>query len=119
MIQVIVCSYLQSSIESPLNGHTLAGMGPVGGDSSDEGVKLILFLLQFLHQALNGPLGKRLALTTLSVTHQAVHNAQAGIIAGRCVGDRHLDFSLSLHFLRIYLYVVHSIRKPQQRLSSQ
>lgn len=66
-------------------------MGPIGGDGCDEGVELVFFLLQLFHQALDGPLGKRLALTALSVTHQAVHDAQAGVIAGRRVGDGHLD----------------------------
>lgn len=88
--------YLQPSIKCPLNGHTLAGMGSIGGDSCDEGVKLVFFLFQLFHQTLDGPFGERLALTTLPVTHQAVHNAQAGIVAGRCVGDGHLDFWLSL-----------------------
>lgn len=85
-------SHLQSSIQRPLNGHTLAGMSAVGGDSCDEGVKLVFFFLQFLHQALDGPLGKCLTFSPLSVAHEAVHNAQAGIVAGRRVGDGHLDF---------------------------
>lgn len=87
-------SHLQTSIKCPLNGHTLAGMSPVGSDCCDEGVELVFLLFQLFHQALNGSLGKRLALTSLSVTHQAVHNAQAGIVAGRCVGNGHLDFFL-------------------------
>ncbi|TNN55932.1 hypothetical protein EYF80_033868 [Liparis tanakae] len=33
--------------------------------------------------ALDGPLGKCLTFSPLSVTHEAVHNAQAGIVAGR------------------------------------
>lgn len=99
-------SHLQPSIKCPLNGHTLAGMGPVGGDSSDEGVKLVFLLLQLFHQALDGPLGKRLALATLSVTHQAVHNAQAGVVAGGCVGDGHLDLSLTALSENIMLLTV-------------
>lgn len=90
MREAFTSCHLQPSIKCPLNGHTLAGVGPIGGDSCDEGVKLIFFLLQLLHQALDGPLGKSLALTALSVTHQTVHNAQAGIIACGCVGDGHL-----------------------------
>lgn len=101
---VVALSYLQPSIKCPLNGHTLAGMGSVGGDSCDEGVKLIFFLLQLFHQALNGPLGKSLTLTTLSVAHQTVHNAQAGVVAGRSVGDRHFEF-LSLTALSENMYV--------------
>lgn len=86
------CSYLQPPVQCPLDGDTLAGMGPVGGDSSDERVQLILLLLQLFHQALDGPLGKGFALTTLPVAHQAVHDAQAGVIAGRRVGDGHAGF---------------------------
>lgn len=67
-------------------------MGPISRDSGDERVKLIFFLLQLFHQAFNGPLGKRLALAPLPVTHQAVHDAQASIVAGRRVCDGHLDF---------------------------
>lgn len=29
-------SHLQPSIQCPLDGYTLAGMGPIGGDSCDE-----------------------------------------------------------------------------------
>lgn len=94
MREPFTSSHLQPSIKCPLNSHTLAGMGTIGCDSCDEGVKLIFFLLQLFHQALDGSLGKGLALTTLSVTHQAVHNAQACIVAGGCVGDGHLDLSL-------------------------
>lgn len=94
MREPFTSGHLQTSIKCPLNGHTLAGMSPVGGDGCDEGVKLVFLLFQLFHQALDGPLGKRLALTTLPVTHQAVHDAQAGIVAGRCVGDGHLDFLL-------------------------
>lgn len=94
--------YLQPSIKCPLNGHTLAGMSSIGGDRCDEGVKLILFLLELFHQALNCPLCKSLALTSLPVAHQTVHNAQTGIIASWGVGDWHLKFCLWLFFLRLY-----------------
>lgn len=92
--------HLQPPIKRPLNGHTFAGMGPVGGNSCYKRVQLVFFLLQLFHQAFYGPLGEGLALTTLSVAHQAVHNAQAGIVAGRRVGDGHFGFYLGLHFLR-------------------
>lgn len=92
--------YLQTPVQCSLNGHTLAGMGSIGGNGSNEGVELVFFLFQLFHQALDGPLGKGFALTSLSVAHQAVHNAQAGVIARRCVGDRHLDFRLSLGTFR-------------------
>lgn len=65
-------------------------MSPIGGDSCNERVKFVFFLLQLLHQALDGALGKRLALAALPVTHEAVYNAKAGVIAGRSVGDGHL-----------------------------
>lgn len=92
-------------------------MGPVGGDGRDEGVKLVFFLLQLFHQALDGSLGERLALATLSVTHQAVHDAQTGVVAGGCVGDGHLDFCLWLHFLRgcMLLAQFHIIRELERR----
>ncbi len=115
-------SYLQPSIKRPLNGHTLAGMGSIGGDRRDEGVELVFLLLQLFHQALDGPLGERLALATLSVTHEAVHDAQAGVVAGRCVGDGHLGFYLSrCTFVRICtpLTQFHIIRKPGLRRSSR
>lgn len=92
--------YLQTSIQSPLNGHTLAGVGAVCSDGCDEGVQLVFLLLQLLHQALDGPFGKRLALATLPMTHQAVHDAQAGIVAGGCAADGHFSCLFLLHSLR-------------------
>lgn len=74
-------SYLQASIKRPLDGDTLAGVNSVGGDGGDERVQLVLLLLQLLYQALYGTLGKALVLTALSVAHEAVHDAQAGIVA--------------------------------------
>lgn len=68
-------SHLQPSVQGPLNGHTLAGVGTVGRDSCDEGVELIFLLLQLLHQALDGAFCKRLTLAPLSVAHQAVDDA--------------------------------------------
>lgn len=91
----VASPYLQTPVKCSLNGNTLAGMGSIGGNGSNEGVQLIFFLFQLFHQTLDGPFGKGFALTSLSVAHQAVHNAQAGVIASRCVGDRHFDFWLS------------------------
>lgn len=92
--------YLQAPVKCSLNCDTLAGVSSIGGNGSNEGVELVLFLFQLLHQTLDGSLGKGFALTSLSVAHQAVHNAQAGVIARRRVGDRHLDFWLSLGTFR-------------------
>lgn len=92
--------YLQTPVKCSLNGNTLAGMGSIGGNGSNEGVQLVFFLFQLFHQALDGPLGKGFTLPSLSVAHQAVHNAQAGVIASRCVGDRHFDFWLSMGAFR-------------------
>lgn len=72
---------LQPSIQRPLDGHTLAGMHAVGCDGGDERVQLVLLLLQLLHQALDGPLGEALVLPALPVAHEAVHDAEAGVIA--------------------------------------
>lgn len=55
-------------------------MDAVGGDGCDERVQLILLLLQFLDEALDGPLGEALVLAALSVAHEAVHDAEAGIV---------------------------------------
>lgn len=90
MREAFTSSHLQPSIKCPLNGHTLARVSPIGGDSCNERVKFVFFLLQLLHQALDGALGKRLALAALPVTHEAVYNAEAGIVAGRSIGDGHL-----------------------------
>lgn len=56
-------------------------MHSVGGDGGDERVQLVLLLLELLHQALDGTLGETLILATLPVAHEAVHDAQAGIVA--------------------------------------
>lgn len=72
---------LQPSVQRSLDGDTLAGMDPVGGDGGDEGVQLVLLLLQLLHQALDGPLGEALVLSALPVAHEAVDDAEAGVIA--------------------------------------
>lgn len=111
-----VTSYLQPSIQRPLNGHTLAGMGSIGGNGRDEGVELVFFLLEFLHQALDGPLCERLALAALPVTHQAVHDAQTGVVARRCVGDGHGDFLCldCVTFFRLLYYVIHTVSHNQE-----
>lgn len=64
-------------------------MSAVGGDGGDERIQLVFLLLQFLHQTLDGPLGERLALAALSVTHQTVHDAQTGVVTGGGVRDGH------------------------------
>ena len=71
--------YLQTAIKRSLDGDALGGMRPVGGDGGDQAVQFITLLLQLLHQALDGSLGEALALPTLSVAHEAMHDAEAGI----------------------------------------
>ncbi len=62
-------------------------MDSVGGDGGDEGVQLVLLLLQFLDQALDGTLGEALVFTALPVAHEAVHDTEAGVITvGRVHG---------------------------------
>lgn len=56
-------------------------MDTIGGDGSDERVQLVLLLLQLLHQTLDGALSKALVLPALPVAHEAVDDAEAGIIA--------------------------------------
>ena len=102
--------YLQPSVQRPLNSHTLAGMSPVGGDGRDEGVELVLLLFQLFHQALDGPFGKRLALPSLPVAHQAVHDAQAGVAAGGGVDDGHPDIRPSRRSRRKCVFLTHITR---------
>lgn len=64
-------------------------MSSVGGDGGDERIKLVLLLLQFLHQTLNGSFSKRLTFAALPVTHQTVHDAQTGVVTGGRVCDGH------------------------------
>ncbi len=75
-------------------------MDTIGGDGSDEWVQLILLLLQLLHQALDGTLGEALILSTLPVAHEAVDDAEAGIIAARRV-HRH-DAAVTGHKWKAY-----------------
>lgn len=78
-------THLQPPVQRPLDGHTLAGMDAVGGDGSDEGVQLVLLLLQLLHQALDGSFGEAFVFAPLPVTHEAVDDAEAGVVAARWV----------------------------------
>ena len=88
--------HLKPSIECPLDRNTLARVRAIRRDGCDEGVQLILLLLQFLNQALYGSLSKCLAFTALPMAHQAVHDAQACIVACRRVGDGHGDLCAAL-----------------------
>lgn len=74
-------SDLKPAVQRPLDGDTLAGMDTVGGDGGDERVQLVLLLLQLLHEALDGPLSEALVLPSLPVAHEAVDDAEAGVIA--------------------------------------
>jgi len=79
-------SHLQSTVEGALDGHTLAGMGSVCGDSRYQGVQFVALLLQLLDQRLNGPLGESFAFAALPMAHERVDDAQAGV--RRCGGVR-------------------------------
>lgn len=72
---------LQPPVQRALDGDAFAGVNAVGGDGSDERVQLVLLLLQLLHQTLDGSLGEALILPPLTMAHQTVNNAQAGIVA--------------------------------------
>lgn len=62
-------------------------MDSVGGDGGDEGVQLVLLLLQFLDQALDGTLGEAFVFAALPVAHETVHDTEAGVITvGRVHG---------------------------------
>lgn len=65
-------------------------MSSICSDCCDEGIQLILLLLQLLDKALDGSFSKAFALSSLPVAHQAMHNAQAGIITCGSVRDGHL-----------------------------
>lgn len=62
-------------------------MRSIRSDGCDKGIQLIFFLLQLLDKTLNGPFCEALALPSLSVAHEAVHDAQAGVIARGGVCD--------------------------------
>ncbi len=66
---------------------TLARMSSICSDGRYERIQLIFLLLQLLDKTLNRSFSKAFALSSLSVAHQAMHNAQAGIIACRSVRD--------------------------------
>lgn len=87
--------HLQATVQRSLYCHTLAGMSPVGCDGSYEGIQLVFLLFQLLNQTLNGSLGETLTLASLSVAHEAVHNAQAGVITRGSVCDGHLASKIS------------------------
>ena len=60
--------HLETSVQGPLNGDALRGVGAVRGDRRDERVQLISLLLQLLHQGLDGSLAKWFGLASLSKT---------------------------------------------------
>ena len=80
-VTITPASYLQPAIQRPLDGDAFAGVDAVGGDGGDERVQLVLLLLQLFHQTLDGTLGEALVLSALSVTHQAVDDAETGVSA--------------------------------------
>lgn len=86
-----------------MNGHTFRGVCAIGGDCRNEAVKLIPFFLQFLHQTLDGALGEALALSSLSMAHQTMYDAQTGIVRRRCL--RHDDDVFSV-LVRVKFFVL-------------
>ena len=84
-------TYLQPSVERALYRDALGRVRPVGGDRRDETVEFVSLLLEFLHETLDGALRKRLALASLAVTHQTVHDGEAGVRRrGRLVRQHHI-----------------------------
>lgn len=82
--------HLQSTVERALNGDALAVVRPVGRDGGDQRVQFVALLLQLLHQRLDGPLRKALALPALAVAHQRVDDTEASVRrCGRSSRIRH------------------------------
>ena len=54
-------------------------MRSIGGDGGDERIQFVAFFLQFLHQRFDGPFGKAFIFASLSMAHQTVDDAQAGV----------------------------------------
>lgn len=65
MWEALATSDLQSTVECPLNRHTLAWMGSICGNGSDEWIQFIALLFQLLHQRLDGSLCKSLGFAPL------------------------------------------------------
>ncbi len=65
-------------------------MSSIRSDGCDKGIQLIFLLFQLLDKTLNSSLSKAFTLSSLTVAHQAMHNAQAGIITCGSVRDWHL-----------------------------
>lgn len=61
-------------------------MSSICSDGCNKGIQLIFLLLELLDEALDSSLSEAFALSSLTVAHEAVHNAQAGIITrgGAC-----------------------------------
>ena len=76
-------THLEAAIQCARNGDTLGGLGAARGDGRDQRVQLVPLLLELLDEGLDGPLGEGLALPALPVAHEAVHDGQAGVGAGR------------------------------------
>lgn len=73
--------YLEPPVQGALDGDALAGLGPAGGDSGHERVQLVPLLLQLPEEALDGAAGEGLAVPSLPVAQQAVHDAGAAVTA--------------------------------------
>lgn len=71
--------HLKSSVEGSLYGDALGVVCTARRYSGYQAVQLILFVFEFFNEALDSSLGKRLALSTLPMTHQIVNNGQASV----------------------------------------
>ena len=89
--------HLETSVQGPLNGDALRGVGAVRGDRRDERVQLISLLLQLLHQGLDCSLAKWFGLASLSKTGRIsfeLVTPQKWIKLQRCVNWELVRFKL-------------------------
>lgn len=100
-----------------MNGHTFRGVCAIGGDCRNEAVKLVPFFLQFLHQTLDGALGEALALSSLSMAHQTMYDAQTGVVRRRCL--RHDDDVFSVLVLVKFFVLVDLCYLERMRIDTK
>lgn len=72
-------SNLEPPVQGSLYGNTFGGMGPGCGNSRDKRIQFISFLFEFLDEGFDGPFAESLTLPSLPVTHEAVHDGEAGV----------------------------------------
>ena len=96
MREALPSGHLKSSVQGPGDGDTFGRLGSTGGDGGYQRVQLVSLLLQLLYQGLYGALAEGFALSALPgvslklgeremrtghlpVTHQTVHDGEAGV----------------------------------------